>query len=185
MFRAGLSLSASRALSPGYLGTHPRMTVNLDLQLAIDAPPEKVFAAITDLHAGGRWLPGCTKLEVLTPGPYARGTRWRETRKFGGHEATEEFEVTDVTAPRVIELHCDGRRGSSGNVDYHFRYDLEPLGQSTVLKMTGRIVPAGWFGWIMARLMKLPFMQALRRDHAALKAHVESDGKPLPKHQAS
>lgn len=46
------------------------MTANLDLQLAIDAPPEKVFAAITDLHAGGRWLPGCTKLEVLTPGPH-------------------------------------------------------------------------------------------------------------------
>jgi carbon monoxide dehydrogenase subunit G len=161
------------------------MTVNLDLQLAIDAPPEKVFAAITDLHAGGRWLPGCTKLEVLTPGPFGKGTRWRETRKLGPREATEEFEVTDVAAPRVIELHCDGRKGSSGNVDYHFRYDLEPIGQSTILKMTGRIVPAGWFGWIMARLMKLPFMQALRRDHAALKAHVESGGKPVPNDQAS
>jgi carbon monoxide dehydrogenase subunit G len=156
------------------------MTTNLDLQLAIHAPPEKVFAAITDLHAGGRWLPGCTKLEVLTPGPYAKGTRWRETRKMAGHEATEEFEVTDVDAPRAIELHCDGRKGSSGNVDYHFRYDLEPVGDHTILRMTGRMVPAGWFGKIMAPLMKLPFMQALRRDHAALKAHVEGDGKPTP-----
>ncbi len=126
------------------------MTATLDLQLAIDAPPDKVFAAITDLHAGGRWLPGCTKLEVLTPGPHPE-------------------------APRVIELHCDGRKGYAGNVHYHFRYDIEPVGHGTILKMIGRIEPAGWFGKIMAPLMKFPFMEALRRDHAALKAHVEAE----------
>jgi hypothetical protein len=32
----------------------------------------------------------------------------------------------------------------------------------------------------MAPLMKMPFLQALRRDHAALKAHVENGGKPAP-----
>lgn len=149
------------------------MAVDLKHQLAIDAPPDRVFAAITNLHAGGHWLPGCTKLEVLTPGPYAKGTRWRETRKQAGRDATQEFEVTGLTAPHIIELHCDGRKGSSGNVDYHFRYDLEPVGQGTILRMTGRIEPAGWFGKIMAPLIKGAFMQALKRDHAALKAHVE------------
>jgi carbon monoxide dehydrogenase subunit G len=151
------------------------MPVDLTLQLAIDAPPDKVFAAITDLHAGGRWLPGCSKLEVLTSGPYAAGTRWRETRKVFGRKSTEEFEVKTVEPPRIIELHCDGRKGSSGNVDYHFRYDLEPIGTSTILKMKARIEPAGWFGRIMAPLMKGAFLTALRRDHAALKAHVEAD----------
>lgn len=149
------------------------MTVNLDLELSIDAPPEKVFAAITDLHAGGRWMPGCTKLEVLTSGPYTKGTRWRETRRMFGREATEEFEVTNLDAPRVIELHCDGRKGTSGNVDYFFRYDLQPLGPSTHLRLTSRIEPAGWFGKIMAPLMKGVFKEALKKDHLALKAHVE------------
>lgn len=153
------------------------MAVNLDLELAIHAPPEKVFEAITNLHAGGRWLPGCTKLEVMTSGPYEKGTRWRETRKLYGREATEEFEVKNVEAPRIIELHCDGRKGSSGNVDYFFRYDLHPIGDTTHLKLQTRIEPAGWFGKIMAPLMKSAFKEALKKDHLALKAHVE--GKDL------
>jgi carbon monoxide dehydrogenase subunit G len=150
--------------------------VNLDLELSIHAPPEKVFAAITDLHAGGRWLPGCTKLEVLTSGPYDKGTRWRETRRMFGREATEEFEVKHVQAPHIIELHCDGRKGTSGNVDYFFRYDLQPHGDTTNLKLTSRIEPAGWFGKIMAPLMKGAFKEALKKDHLALKAHVEGTG---------
>ena len=149
------------------------MPVRLHLQQMIDAPPEKVFAAITDLHGAGRWLPGCTKLEVLTTGPYARGTRWRETRQVFGREATEEMEVTNIEPPRVIELHCDGRKGSSGNVHYYFRYELDPLGIGTLLKLDGRIEPAGWFGRLMAPLMRAAFQKALNKDHAALKDHVE------------
>jgi len=152
------------------------MPVRLHVQQVIDASPEKVFATIADLHAAGSWLPGCSKLEVMTSGPYGKGTRWRETRKIYGREATEEFVVTGLEPLRVIELHCDGRKGASGNVDYYFRYDIEPLQQGTLLKLEGRIEPAGWFGKIMAPLMKGAFQQALNRDHAALKAHVEKAG---------
>lgn len=149
------------------------MPVRIHVQQMIGASPDKVFAAITDLHAGGRWLPGCTKLEVLTSGPYAAGTRWRETRKIYGREATEEFEVTKIEPPRVIELHCDGRKGSSGNVHYYFRYELDQMGQGTLLKLDGTIEPAGWFGRLMAPLLRGAFQQALNKDHAALKEHVE------------
>ena len=151
------------------------MAVHLRVRQQIEAPPDRVFAALTDLHAAGRWLPGCSRIEMLTPQPYAKGTRWRETRRAPAGDTTEEFEVTGIEPDRAIELHCDGRNGSSGNVDYYFRYDLEPEGRGTLLKLDGRIEPAGWLGRIMAPLMKGAFQKALDRDHAALKAHVEKN----------
>ncbi|RSS32895.1 SRPBCC family protein [Streptomyces sp. WAC08241] len=65
----------------------------------VAASPGRVWEAITDLPGLPRVLTGVRKVEVLTPGGFGVGTRWRETRRMLGREATEEMTVTACEPP--------------------------------------------------------------------------------------
>ncbi|MFJ4340227.1 SRPBCC family protein [Streptomyces sp. NPDC088915] len=65
----------------------------------VAASPGRVWEAITDLPELPRVLTGVRKVEVLTPGGFGVGTRWRETRRMLGREATEEMTVTACEPP--------------------------------------------------------------------------------------
>ncbi|WP_418957427.1 SRPBCC family protein [Streptomyces tritici] len=65
----------------------------------IEAPQGRVWEALTDLPAMARVLSGVERVEVLTEGGFAEGTRWRETRRMLGREATEEMTVTECVPP--------------------------------------------------------------------------------------
>lgn len=64
------------------------------VERVIRASPERVWEALTDLQGTERVLSGVERIEVLTEGGFAVGTRWRETRRMLGREATEEMYVT-------------------------------------------------------------------------------------------
>ena len=68
--------------------------MRFDCPTTIAAPPEKVFRLATDPDRFHEWMPGFVGVERMPPGPLRVGSRWRETRRMMGHEATEEFEVT-------------------------------------------------------------------------------------------
>lgn len=76
------------------------------------APAERVWASMTDLESMPRVLSGVDSVEVLTPGPFGVGTRWRETRRMLGKSATEEMWVTVCDAPAryVTEADNSGMR---------------------------------------------------------------------------
>lgn len=78
----------------------------------IAAGQEVVWAAITDLRGMERVLSGVSKVEVLTPGEFRVGTRWRETRRMFGKDATEEMWVTVCEPPEryVVEAESHGSR---------------------------------------------------------------------------
>ncbi|MFG2329325.1 SRPBCC family protein [Streptomyces sp. NPDC048604] len=65
----------------------------------IQAPPGLVWEAITDLPEMAQVLSGVERIEVLTEGGFAVGTRWRETRRMLGKEATEVMTVTECVPP--------------------------------------------------------------------------------------
>ncbi|HET9950412.1 MAG TPA: SRPBCC family protein [Candidatus Eisenbacteria bacterium] len=47
--------------------------VSIDIQ----APPERVYAVMVDVARWPEWTPTVTKIERLTPGPFAAGSRTR------------------------------------------------------------------------------------------------------------
>ena len=54
-----------------------------------------------------RWsdiIEAIERVEVLTPGPVAVGTRFRETRTMFGKRATEEMTVAELDPPRRLVL---------------------------------------------------------------------------------
>lgn len=70
----------------------------------VNAPIEQVFEMLTQLERAPERMPSIKKLEVLTSGPFGRGTKFRETRVMFGREATETMEVTDFQPGRSMTI---------------------------------------------------------------------------------
>ena len=138
----------------------------------IAAPPERVFAAASDFANTPQFIAGILKSEVLTPGPLAVGTRFRETRKMFGMEASEEMTVAELEPPRryVLVAESHGSR-------YRSELRFEPLGAGTEVVMTFRGEPLTVSAKVMSVLMK-PMMKSMAKmiaqDLADLKRSLES-----------
>jgi carbon monoxide dehydrogenase subunit G len=152
------------------------MPASLSSEFHIEASPERVFAAMTDLDGYRHWMNGFVGVEKLTEGPFGVGTEWRETRRMFGREASEVFEVTACEAPSRLRLRVDGTRGASRKGEYRFEYALAPEGTGTRVRMTGAIDLPGWFAGLMSRLLVGMFKKAVDKDLLALKQHLEKQG---------
>ena len=65
----------------------------------VEAPAAVVWQVVTDLEGMAGLLPDIVRLERLSddgPGTYRRGTRWRETRRMFGREATETLSLIHI-----------------------------------------------------------------------------------------
>lgn len=96
-------------------------TQELRLTQHVDAPVETVWAVLTDIEDAAETLSGIVAVEQLTPGPYAVGLRWRETRKMFGMSASEEMEVAEVDAPHRTVV-----TSVQGEVTYRTVFALAP-----------------------------------------------------------
>lgn len=111
----------------------------------IAAPVEKVFELFTDFKNCPTRIKAITKMEILTPGPVGVGTRFRETRVFLKHEATEEMEITAFEPNRSYTLGCN----SCGAV-YTTVHRFEPEGGGTLVTLDFSVKAVS----VWARLMK-------------------------------
>jgi uncharacterized protein YndB with AHSA1/START domain len=150
------------------------MALHFTFREEFAAPPPKVFAAATDLDALRRWMPGFVGVDKLTPGPFGMGTRFRETRKLFGRDATEYFEVTGYQPGKAVELFVDGTKGSSRRGEYRFRYAFTPSAKGTTVTIDGQISGMGRIGELIGRVLMGPVMKkAIAKDLAALRTYVE------------
>jgi uncharacterized protein YndB with AHSA1/START domain len=140
----------------------------------ITATPDKVFRVMTDTDLCAKWMPNFVRIERLTPGPFGKGTRFREFRKMFGREASEVFEVTAIEPEKLLELYVDGKEGATKRGYYRFRYDLEKKGASTVVTLNGEIGGMGRFMSFLGKLMLGPMKKAIRKDLLAMKAYIET-----------
>src|SRR3712207_9171600 len=81
---------------------------DVEVRRHVSAPVERVWALATDLEGAPRVVRGIEAVEVLTPGPFGVGTRWRETRGMFGRSATEEMTVTAVEPHRSYSTDASG-----------------------------------------------------------------------------
>ncbi|MFJ3903390.1 SRPBCC family protein [Streptomyces sp. NPDC090025] len=145
----------------------------------VAASPGRVWEAITDLPDLPRVLAGVEKVEVLTEGGFAVGTRWRETRRMLGREATEEMTVTVCEpAERYVTV------ADSHGMHYVSEISLRPEGPAlsaaaTVLRMTFTARPAhdrkpGVVARLLARFGSRAVARALGKDLDDIARAVES-----------
>ncbi|MFJ8536432.1 SRPBCC family protein [Streptomyces sp. NPDC093591] len=127
-------------------GTSSRSVV---VERRIAAGQGRVWEAMTDLGGMADVISGVTRVEVLTEGGFGVGTRWRETRRMFGKEATEEMWVTACEPPEryVVEAESHGSH-------YVSEWLLRPDGASaTTVRMTFTAVASGGVTRLLARIM--------------------------------
>lgn len=123
----------------------------------IQAPPERVFSLATDIENFPVHLRGVTKVELLTPGPVGRGTRFRETRLMFKREATEEMELTAFDPPSSYQVGCENH-----GCRYHTEVRFTPNGAGTDVEMRFAATPLTWVAKLMSFAMK-PMVKSVSR----------------------
>lgn len=115
----------------------------------VAASPERVWAVLTDLDAAPETLTGVIGFERVSGEGYVVGTRWRETRKMLGKEATEEMWVAEVDPGRRTVVKANSR-----GADYTTVFVLAPNGDGTDLTMTFAADPdkSSFFAKLMIKL---------------------------------
>ena len=110
----------------------------IELQRTVQAPVERVWDVLTDVAHADQILSGVTKVEPITEEPYRVGTRWRETRRMFGRDATEQVHVTVAEPPTRTVVEAD-----SGGVHYVTEFTLaRSAGDATRLAMSFTAVQA-------------------------------------------
>ncbi|MER7948961.1 SRPBCC family protein [Streptomyces sp. NPDC096079] len=152
-------------------------TTSVVVERRVAASPGRVWEAITDLRDMPRVLSGVDRVEVLTEGGFGVGTRWRETRRMLGKEATEEMTVTECEPPdRYVTV------AESHGMHYVSELTLTPGGgDSTTLRMAFSARPAGGrapglVARLLARFGAKAVAKALAKDLADIARNVESRG---------
>ena len=69
------------------------------VECLVEAPPEVAFAAAVDISNWPDSFPAFKASRLLTPGPVAVGTSFRETRIMFGRQATEEMTFAEIAPP--------------------------------------------------------------------------------------
>ncbi len=82
---------------------------DVEVRRHVAAPVQRVWEVATDLAGSPQVVRGIDAVEVLTPGPFGVGTRWRETRTMMGRSATEEMSVTAVEPQRSYRVEAASR----------------------------------------------------------------------------
>ncbi|MFC4728678.1 SRPBCC family protein [Coralloluteibacterium thermophilus] len=80
-------------------------------EFQIEAPPERVFAAIGDIKRWRDWVPDIHNIEWLSRGMLGVGSRWLVRRQLDGDVVEQAFEVSEWEPGRELGLNMIGRRG--------------------------------------------------------------------------
>jgi carbon monoxide dehydrogenase subunit G len=138
----------------------------------IAAPIHRVFRFFTDVESGAPNVTGIKKIEMLTPGHFELGTRWRETREVLGVTDSAEMEVTSFEKDKTYTIthHKGGVR-----IDTVFRF--EPAsGYGTRVSVEFEIDAAGFPPGFLAPLnwaIGGKVRDVIGRDLADLKTSLE------------
>lgn len=105
--------------------------MQLTEQIRINAPRERVFAALNDVEILRQAIPGCEAIEALSPTDFKATV----SAKVGPLKArfTGAVAIADIVAPESYTLSGEGKGGPAGHARISSRVRLEADGAVTIL----------------------------------------------------
>lgn len=144
----------------------------------VQAPAHAVWEVFTDLPGRRAWLSDVDGVELLTPGPFGPGTRWRETRRA---VVTEELVVAATEPGRSCTITLAGA-DARNRLTYTFtsiELGTQRGGATVSVVYEGR--PQGltnrFLAFLLGGLDARTIEGALRGDLDALAAACRTDGR--------
>jgi uncharacterized protein YndB with AHSA1/START domain len=144
------------------------------IETVIAAPPAHVFGLFTDLAGAPGRIRAIRKLELLTPGPVGKGTRFRETRAMFGKESSETMEILSFEPGRSYSVGAQ-----SCGTRYLTSFDFEPAASGTRVRMSFQGTPVSFAARLLAPLfgfMAGSVRKAIEGDMTDMKAACEGGG---------
>ena len=145
---------------------------DVEVRRHVAAPVERVWAVVTDLARAPQVVRGIDSVEVLTPGDFGVGTRWRETRRMMGRPATEEMTVTAVESQRSYTTEA-----VHASIRYVSTVAVAPAGDGSELTMSFGARPTSaamrLLGAVTGPLGRRAVARALEKDLVDLAAAAE------------
>jgi uncharacterized protein YndB with AHSA1/START domain len=142
--------------------------------LHIDAPPEKVFDAVSDVEHHSEWANPNAKLSMtsVSGGPPALGSRYRSEQVFAGKPQTADIEIVRFERPGRFAFSVSQRKRGGDGKDVHYTHTfvLTPEGGGTKLVRT----TDGDGNRLVGFLAKPAIMKDGRTSLGNLKAKVEA-----------
>ncbi|MGI9628151.1 MAG: SRPBCC family protein [Longimicrobiales bacterium] len=142
-----------------------RVTVNTH----INAPVDKVFDTIAHIENFAKAVPHIVSTEFLSDTRSGVGTRFRETRRMGKREVSNDLEVTEYVENDHVRIVTD----SHGAVwDTLFSVKEKGGGTELAMVMDGR--PYKFLQRLLVPLMNPMVKKAVVADMNAVKGYCES-----------
>jgi uncharacterized membrane protein len=109
LFGIGLGAAglADRTLARGILGQPPSTRAIRSLAV-VEAPIDRVWAAISDIPAQPRWMHEMKAVRLTTPGPIGVGTRGDADVRIFGIGVTDPVELTEWEPPTRFAIRHEG-----------------------------------------------------------------------------
>src|SRR5262245_27935812 len=98
----------------------------LTVSTTIKATPDVVFAYLSDLTRHGEWAANPLRIEALTPGPVAVGSRYHSEAQVGRFAFSAELWVTVCQPPRIFTF-----AGKDETGQFEHRFTLSPQANET------------------------------------------------------
>lgn len=105
--------------------------MQLTQQIRINAPRERVFAALNDVAILKQAIPGCEEIEALSPTDFKATVSAKVgplKARFSGAVA-----IADIVTPESYTLSGEGKGGPAGHARISSRVRLEADGAATIL----------------------------------------------------
>lgn len=138
------------------------------VSVQIDAAPERVFAAISDVASHTDWARGPEEIRNPSENPARMGTTFQQVGKLMGRTLVAECRVNRYEENRTF--------GFAGDKPFPFQvlFALEPGSAGTQVTMTGKIEPGGFFK-IAQPILNGSLESQMKADLLTLKALLEAE----------
>jgi polyketide cyclase/dehydrase/lipid transport protein len=134
------------------------MAKTVKVEHHVAAAPERTFAVFSDLEHAADRVAGIKSLELLTPGPIGKGTRFKETRVMFGKEASETMEITDFQPGSSYTTEA-----ASCGCHYKSTLDFVPAANGTRVVFSMTSTPQTFMAKLMMPLMSMMMTGAMKK----------------------
>lgn len=148
------------------------MPIHYEHGVDVAVTPDRAFVYLDDVSRTPDWLERCIRLEKMTPGPNAVGTKLRYTYREGSRTGVMDGEIATRTPNERLKYHYTDRA-----MDVIVDFQMSPNSTGTRLVHAITITPLTFMGKLFSPLIRLMIPKQTITAMTKLKGLLEGEKK--------